>query len=385
MSNDRLLYIDSIPALRELAGELIGTDWVAVDTEFIRDRTYFPKFCLLQLANERLAACIDALAVNDLSSLDPLFDDGNIVKVFHSCRQDLEILYRLRGRLPRPLFDTQVAAPFLGFQEQIGYSTLVAELLKIRLPKSHTRTDWSIRPLTPEQLKYAADDVIYLGLVYRTLVEKLARLGRRDWVEEEFRCLDDPDIYDPPPHDAWVRINGITQLNPAQAGILRELAAWRENLARQQDCPRNWLIKDELLLELAKQRPKDMRELKAVRGLDERIARRHAPALLHLLTRASTLATLPLRLKPTTETPALEALLDILSAVVRLRAAEHTINPAILASRKNLREFIDSPSESPLTQGWRRMLVGDDLLAMLAGRKSLTVTQSRIHIVDHDQ
>ncbi len=387
-SNVRCRYIDSVTALRQLASEFADCQWVAVDTEFVRDRTYFPKFCLLQLATNGSVACIDTLAIPDLSALDSLFDDDRIVKVFHSARQDLEILYRLRKRLPRPIFDTQVAAPFLGLPEQMGYSTLVAELLNVRIEKMHTRTDWSLRPLAAAQLQYAADDVIYLGLVYQTLLERITALGRLEWVAEETRRLEDPRLYDPPLDDAWLRIGGSASLNAAQVGVLRVLAAWRERLARQQDCPRNWLIKDELLLELAKQRPKSAEDLKLIRGLDERIARRHGKALLHILLETpveSRAEAAPLRTKPVRDTPRQEALLDILTAVVRLRAAEHSINPAILASRKDLRDFIESPLSTPLLQGWRKALVGDDLFAMIAGRKSLTITQDRIRLSNHDE
>lgn len=387
MSNVPCRYIDSIPSLRQLASEFAGSQWLAVDTEFVRDRTYFPKFCLLQLAANGTAACIDTLAIADLSALDDLFDDERIVKVFHSARQDLEILYRLRKRLPHPLFDTQIAAPFLGLPDQMGYSALVAEVLNIHIDKMHTRTDWSLRPLSSAQLKYAADDVIYLGLVYQALMEKLGTLGRVEWVEEETKRLEDPRLYDVPLDDAWLRISGAASLNAPQVAVIRALAAWRERLARHQDCPRNWLIKDELLLELAKQQPKSMDDLKLIRGLDDKTARRYGKALLQVLQEtppACQRDASPLRTKPSRDTYRSEALLDILTAFVRLRAAEHSINPAILASRKDLRELIESPTGNPLSHGWRKTLVGDDLLAMLAGRKSLTVTHHHIRLINHD-
>lgn len=386
MSTAPYSYIDSVTALQEVADEFADCDWIAVDTEFVRDRTYYPKFCLLQLASCRGVACIDTLAIEELTPLDALLDDERMVKVFHAARQDLEILYRLRKRLPRPIFDTQVAAPFVGFPEQIGYASLVAELLHVRIEKMHTRTDWSARPLGGAQLQYAADDVIYLGLVYQTLRDQITELGRLDWVVEEIRHLEDPELYDPPPEAAWLRISGVASLDAAQAGVLKVLAAWREHLARRQDCPRNWLIKDELLLELAKQRPKSMADLKRVRGLDDRVAQRYGKALLQILHEApvpSYAEALPPRTRATPDTPGQEALLDIFTAVVRLRAAEHSINPAILASRRDLRAFIESPMDSPLLQGWRKALVGDDLFAMIAGRKSLTVTQDRISLIDH--
>lgn len=387
MSSTRLFaYIDSASALEKLARELSDSEWVAIDTEFIRDRTYFPKFCLLQLAARDRVACIDVLALEDLAPLDPLFDDERIVKVFHAARQDLEILYRLRGRLPRPIFDTQLAAPFVGHPDQIGYAALASELLNATVEKTHSRTDWSIRPLTPAQLAYAADDVFYLGRIYESLLGTLTELGRLHWVEEETRSLTDTRLYAPPPEDAWLRIGGISQLNASQTAALRVLAAWRETFARQQDCPRNWLIKDEILVDLARQQPKTADELRLIRGLDERIAKRYGPSLLQMLQEIATrpLPPQPPRSKPPgRETPEQEALLDVFTAVVRLRAAEHRITPSMLASRKELREFIESPSSTRLIQGWRKAIVGEDLFAMITGRKSLSVIEGSLKIIDH--
>lgn len=385
-SND-YLFVDSIDALHQLASDLIGAEWVAIDTEFIRERTYYPKFCLLQLATSTRVACIDALSVTDLSPLNAILDDENIVKVFHAGRQDLEILYRLRGRLPNSIYDTQIAAPFTGLPEQIGYASLVFELLHVRLAKTLSRTDWSQRPLSREQLIYASEDVIYLGPVYESLRKRATELGRTDWITEETRYLQNPETYDPPPESAWQRIGGIASLNAVQITLLKDLACWREMLARDEDCPRNWVVKDEVLLELAKQRPLDFDTLKRIRGIDERAARRHGKALMQLIAECDTTAITesPRRAAIDPETPEQGALLDILSAVVRLRSAQHAISPATLASRKALREFIDAPNDSPLMQGWRRTLVGADLHEMIAGGKTLTITKGEISIVDHGE
>lgn len=387
MNHDDLTYVDSPSALHGVVEKFAGSDWIAVDTEFIRERTYYPQFCLLQLASSTHVACVDVLALDDLSPLDPLFDDEHTVKVFHAARQDLEILYRLRGRLPRPIFDTQVAAPFIGLPDQIGYSALAAELLDVAIAKTHSRTDWSIRPLAPAQLAYAADDVIHLGAIYQTLLARLQDQGRLDWVREETQFLSDPRLYDPPAEEAWLRIGGSAQLNARQVAALQLLATWREMQARQQDCPRNWVVKDEILVELARQQPKSLEELKLIRGLDDRLAKRFGSLLLRTVREAAALplpAWQPRKRAADRDSPALEALLDVFSAVVRVRAAEQMINPSVLASRKELREFIEAPSAAKLLHGWRKPLVGDDLFAMLSGKKSLAVFEGTLRIIEHE-
>ena len=385
ISTDRITYIDSLDQLKQFCQEVTAVDWIAVDTEFIRDRTYFPKFCLLQLATPHRVACIDPLAFDSLAPLDAIFDDDRIVKVFHAARQDLEILYRLRGRLPEPVFDTQLAAPFVGLPDQIGYGALAWEILGVSLEKTHSRTDWSIRPLSVAQLRYAADDVIYLGLIFQKMRDRLNELARLDWVAEELKALTEPRLYDPPPEEAWLRIGGNTQLTHTQATLLQALAAWRERLAREQDCPRNWLIKDEILLDLARQGPKTLEVLRRVRGLDDRITRRFGDALLAIIGGAADLAPTGLQTTsaPPRESPEREALLDVFTALVRVRAAEHRITPSVLATRKDLREFIGTPVASRLLRGWRKSILGDDLFSMMMGNKSLMVIDGALQFADH--
>ena len=370
------VYIDSFQALHAFCLDIRGVEWVALDTEFLRERTYYPKFCLLQVATADRVACIDPLVIEDLSPLDPILDDPRLIKIFHAARQDLEILYRIRRKLPQPIFDTQLAAPYLGLPEQLGYAALASELLGVKLEKSHTRTDWSLRPLSAAQLRYATDDVTYLARLYPLLLARLVALDRRAWVDEDMATLSKPELYDPAPEDAWVRIGGGSQLNEDQTAVLRSLAAWRERLAREQDCPRNWIIKDEILLELARQRPKNAEGIRLVRGVDDRIAKRFGAELLNCLLEAAEQTpriTPQLKSKMLTDSAAQDALLDIFSALLRLKADEHSLNPATIASRKELREFIADPESSPLLRGWRSDVAGRDLLAMLTGEKTLKV------------
>jgi len=380
-------FIDSTEGLRSLCRELGRPPWIALDTEFLRERTYFPKFCLLQIATEERVACIDPLSCADLTLLDPLLDDPGVLKVFHAARQDLEILFRLRRRLPQPLFDTQLAAPYIGLPEQMGYAALAGELLGARLDKGHTRTDWSARPLSNAQLRYACDDVLYLGQIYLRLSERLLTLDRRVWAEEEMASLTDPALYDPDPRDAWLRIGGSAQLNQHQAALLMALAAWREELARTLDCPRNWVVKDEVLLELVRQRPVNLQELQRIRVLDERTCRRFGEDLLAIVRAAAetpSVDRLPKTRPASTDNPTHEALLEVFSALLRLKGAEYELNPALIGSRRELREFIADPEGSPLLKGWRRTVAGLDLLAMLTGTKSLRVVDGVLRISDDE-
>lgn len=378
------LYVDTPELLSELCSRLAGAPWIVLDTEFLREKTYFPKFCLLQIAANDVVACVDPLA---LSSLEPLFAiiyDPKVLKIVHSGRQDMEIFYHLFGKLPGPLFDTQIAAPLLGMGEQISYASLVAELLGVNLTKSHSRTDWTRRPLSPEQLRYAADDVIYLEQAYLAMRPKLEQLGRLAWLEEDFQDMLDPAHYENPPESAWQRIGAVNQLKSKPLSILQTLAAWREQTARNQDLPRGWVLKDDALLDLARQQPITLDELKLVRGIDERIVKRHGTLICRMIQEASNRPPLALHQKPRSgkKTVDQEAIMDLLMAVVRLRAGQNTLNPAILASRKDLEQLFDGDPKAHLLHGWRKTMVGDELAAVLRGETALKIHAGNL-VVDN--
>ena len=240
-----ILYIDTADALDSFCGMLRAADWIVLDTEFLREKTYYPKLCLLQVATPDSVACIDPLALDELTPLlEILFDEG-ITKVMHSGRQDMEIFYHLAGKLPSPVFDTQIAALMLGYPEQVGYASLVKGELGIELDKLHTRADWTQRPLSDDQIQYAADDVIYLVEIYQRLSEKLATLGRRDWLLEDFQRLTDADLYDNPPADAWQKVKGGNRLRGDSLSIMQALAGWREQVAQQKNRPKGWILRDD--------------------------------------------------------------------------------------------------------------------------------------------
>jgi len=373
-------YIDTAAGLETLCARLSGVDWIALDTEFLREKTYYPKLCLLQVAApDGTVACIDPLALDDIAPLLDVLYDSRITKVMHAARQDLEILYHLRGTLPAPVFDTQVAALLLGYSDQVGYGTLVDKLLGVQLDKLHSRTDWSLRPLSAEQLRYAADDVIYLAQVYERLVTRLTELGRLEWLADDFERLVQPGLYSNAPEEAWIRIRGVNRIKGASLSVLQALAAWREEQAQRADRPRGWLLRDDVLVDIARHQPRDRAALERIHGLNEGIVRKHGEHLLELVTDARQRKPGP---PPATGPrkrlrPEQEALVDLLTAVVRLRALENSLNPAVLASRRHLEALVLGDRAVEVLQGWRGRLAGEQLLAVLGGRLGVKVVDGK--------
>jgi ribonuclease D len=375
-------YIDTPSALVELCAELRDNPWFTLDTEFLREKTYYPGLCLLQVATPELVACVDPLALEDLSPLLDVIYDAGIVKVMHAARQDMEIFYHLRSALPSPVFDTQIAALLLGFPDQIGYGNLVRETLGIEIEKLHTRTDWSRRPLSEAQIRYAAEDVFYLAQVYRHLIEKLTELERLDWLSEDFARLTQVELYSNDPAQAWLKVRGASRLKGAGLAVLQALAGWRETLARELDRPRGWLLRDDDLVEISRHQPRTLEALGDIRGLNERFVARHGARLLALIAEARQRTPHPLpsigqRLRLT---PMQEALVDALMAVVRASAAEHTLNPAVLASRKQLEQLACGAQDSEVLHGWRGRLVGRQLQALLTGELGIYVRDGAIEL-----
>jgi ribonuclease D len=378
-------YIDTPGQLATLCEQIKKEPWLALDTEFLREKTYYPKFCLLQIATPEWVACIDPIALPQLESLFDAIYNPAIVKVFHSCRQDLEIFFQWTGKLPSPIFDTQVAAPLLGFQDNPGYAMLVSSLLSVNLNKAHTRADWSKRPLTEAELEYAADDVIYLCQIYQIMVQKLTALGRIDWLKNDFAELTNPALYKVDPETAWFKIKGKNKLTGKQLSIIQTLAQWREKIAQAEDRPKSWLLRDELLFDLAKLQPETVQELANVRGINERSVNRYGKELCQLITAAKNRSPIPLHEKDRSakKTQQEEAILDILTALVRVRAEENALNPTILASRKDLEELLSNgDDECPLLHGWRYTMAGKELVGLLKGELLLGIDSDKLAIIE---
>lgn len=375
-------YINRPEQLPLLCEQIQQEPWIALDTEFLREKTYYPKFCLLQIASPNWVACVDPLAIADLTPLFEALYNPNIVKVLHSCRQDLEIFFQITGKIPGPIFDTQIAAPLLGFQENPGYAMLVSSFLNINLSKAHTRTDWTIRPLSQDQIQYAADDVIYLCKIYSIMCQKLEELGRLYWLESDFALLNDPELYQLSPENAWLKVRGKNKLTGRQLSILQALCEWREQTAQTENKPRNWLFPDDMLLELAKLQPTSQSDLAKIRNINERNVNRYGKVLCELIDAARQRPPKPLNEKdrPNKKTPQQEAVIDVLSAVVRIRAEENALNPVILATRKEIEQLVFGEENCTLLHGWRYNMAGQELQGLLDGKFNLSLNSDSVVI-----
>lgn len=384
--NGESRFIDRPADLDAFCTEIAGAEWVALDTEFIREKTYYPRLCLVQIATETALACIDPLAIEGLGGLAGLLHDPAVTKVVHAAHQDLEILLQETGRVPAPVFDTQVAASLLGYGDQIGYARMVEMVLGHSLGKGHTRTDWSLRPLDPEQIAYAADDVRYLAQAYPIMVRNLADLGRLSWLEEDFRALGNPDLYRPDPDSAWLRVKGNQQLKPRQLALLSRLAAWREREAMNRDKPRRWILSDDVLLELTRRQPGDLRALGKVRGLDERTLARQGEELLSVIREGTALPreqwpSLPERRHLD---PGQEALVDVAMGILRRQAQANDISPAAIASRRDVEAAVCGETDIDLLHGWRARLAGDAIRDWLDGGIRLRVREGALLLESAD-
>jgi len=368
--------------LAELCAELAREPFVALDTEFMRDRTYFPKLCLIQLAGERRHAAVDPLARDlDLAPLFTLLADPAVVKVFHAARQDIEIFYHLTGKIPTPLFDTQLAAMVCGYGEEVGYDTLVAQLAKARIDKSSRFTDWARRPLSAEQLTYALADVTHLRVVYQKLKQKIEESSRSAWVAQELAELTDPKTYQQPPEDAWKRLK-LRSRDPRFLAIVQALAAWRERTAQARDLPRNRVIRDDLLLEVAANRPATPEDLARLRrvSLDRRAAAGAVEAVRAAL--AIPEAELP-RIEPPPKAPrGLGPMVELLRVLLKLQCEEHHVAQRLVATSGDLEAIAaEEAPEVPALKGWRYEVFGRAALALKRGEIGLAIRAGRLTLV----
>jgi len=373
-----LLIVTSAADLERECEALRRCEVLAVDTEFIRESTYYPKLCLVQLADAERLVVVDAVAVPSLAPLEALLADTSILKVLHAARQDLEIFAQRTGAVPAPLFDTQLAASLLGFGEQVGYGALVQRMLGVTLDKAHTRTDWAARPLPKGAIEYAADDVRYLLEVHHRMREQLAERGRLAWLDAEFAQLARLDTYRVDPDDAWRKVRGTQRLTEPQRARLKALAAWRERTAIESDRPRGWILKDEALLDVARRNPTDDAALAELRDVPPQVAKRRGAEILAALRGAGAGAAPDAEPERARLTPDQDAAVDLLLALTRKRAAEHGVAPANLANRRELERLVLGERELEVLGGWKRDAVGLALLALLAGEVALRVHDGRV-------
>ena len=376
--------------LADLCARLSAADYVTVDTEFLRENTFWPILCLVQVAGPEDEATIDALAPNiDLTPLYELLADERILKVFHAGRQDLEIFYHRMGKVPAPVFDTQLAAMVCGLGDQISYENLLARTIGVSVDKSSRFTDWSRRPLTDRQLDYALADVTHLRPVYEKLAQRMKSTGRDHWLDEEMAVLTAPQTYRVDPEDAWRRIKGRGGKGKRFQAILIEVAAWREREAQKRDIPRNRMLRDEAIMEIASHAPRKVETLAHVRGISAKMAEGSTgKAILQAIEDgiarpAHSLPALPER--PERLPPGLGPLTDLLKVLLKHNSEQQNVAGRLIASGDDLERIAaDDEADVPALKGWRREIFGEQALALKHGELGLAADGKKIRLIPLD-
>lgn len=373
-------------ALKAFCAELEKGRYVALDTEFIRDQTYWPRLCLIQAASPDVEGIIDPLAADiDLAPFHKLLANKKVMKVFHAARQDIEIFHHSAGVIPQPLFDTQIAAMVCGFGEAASYETLVRRIAKAEVDKSSRFTDWSRRPLSKRQLEYALADVTYLRTVYETLSAELEKSGRAAWLEEEEATLKDPLTYRLEPVDAWRRLK-LRSGNKKFVALVMALAAWREREAQARDLPRNRVVKDEAILEIASHPPTDAESLSDIRALPNGYAAsRQGKALLNVVkeTLEAPLPDIqPIESRHRGHEPS-PAALDLLKTLLRLRAAQYGVAARLVANTDELERLAAGDPDVPALHGWRAEVFGNDARDLADGRLAIALENGEAVVVEN--
>lgn len=370
-------------ALAAFCQKVAGSPYLSVDTEFLRDKTYYPKLCLLQIASPDEAAVIDPLAEGmDLAPVFALMQNPNIVKVFHAARQDVEIFYLLSGQVPRPLFDTQIAAAVCGYGESVGYETLVNRIVGAELDKSSRYTDWSVRPLSEKQLAYAVSDVTHLRVIYSTLKAQVEKAGRASWIEEEHAMMQDSKLYHVEPEDAWQRLR-VGTMRPKYLAALRELAKWRELEARKLNVPRGRIVKDETLVEIASSLPKKEADLHRLRGFDKHLSKARVTSILEAVQTAMELPPSEYPQvkggkRPTENVTSAVAMLQLL---LKVQADVHGIASSMITDKDELQEIALGSSDCQALSGWRGDVFGQKALALMQGKLKLSLNPKNKQVV----
>jgi ribonuclease D len=373
--------ITSTSELEEACAFLSRQPFVTVDTEFLRQTTYRPKLCLIQMAGDGLEAAVDPLADVDLSCFYKLMANPRVIKVFHAARQDIEIVYQEAGIIPHPLFDTQIAAMALGHGEAVSYGALVKKLLKRTHDKTYQSIDWCARPLGPRQIEYALGDVTFLREIYVKLKQQLEETGREPWLEEEVAVLTDPRTYAFDPADAWKRMKLAGKSRLSKAMII-ELSAWRERVAQAENVPRGRVLKDEAIYEIAKHAPRSLEALTRLRTVRESV-RARGDAILRCVASAlaNDLSETAVPEAHAELTATASATVELLRVLLKAVSAELNIAPKLLASSEDLEKLAQyDHADIPALKGWRRQFFGEKALALKAGRLALGIKNKEIYL-----
>jgi ribonuclease D len=371
--------------LADACARMAEYPFVTVDTEFLRESTYYPKLCVAQMASADEALVIDALAEGlDLAPFFALMANQNVLKVFHAARQDIEICWHEAGIIPHPIIDTQIAAMVLGYGDSVSYDQLVQRITGDALDKSHRFTDWTRRPLSPPQLAYAVSDVTHLRDVYVQLSKELERRGRGDWMRDEMEALTSPDTYRFEPEHAWERLKTRVR-KPKELAVLMEVAAWREREAQQRDVPRGRILKDDVVGDIAVQAPTTVERLGSLRSLPRGFERsKWGEAIVAAVKRGLDCdpKTLP-RLEPAKRAINGQATVELLKVLLRMTAERHGVAAKVIATVDDLdRIAADDHADVPALHGWRRELFGEKALALKSGRLLLAIKAGRVVAVE---
>ena len=372
-------------ALSELCDALACKRYITVDTEFLRESTFWPKLCLIQTAAHDIEAMIDPLAEDlDLQPFYDLMANENVLKVMHGCRQDVEIFHKEAGIIPAPLFDTQIAAMVCGFGDAVGYENLIKNTTGGKIDKGSRFTDWSQRPLSDAQLTYALADVTHLRDAFEYLENELEKNGRASWLEEESAQLSDPEIYQQSPDNAWKRFR-MQDRRVHVLGVLIEVAAWREEEAQSRNVPRNRILKDDAIRELALQGPKDKKALSKLRAVPRGYENsRHAEPLLEAVARGrkKTIDDLPPMPAPTVNRPGIGPLVDLLKVLLKQRSEETGVAPKLIANVTDLERLAsDEAPDVPSMQGWRYEIFGQYAVELKQGKLALASEKDSVVLV----
>ncbi len=359
-------YIQSQENFDSFCKDISNYTWLTIDTEFIRERTYYPKLCLIQIATVDHIACIDPFSIENLEALKLILYSSNVTKVFHAASQDLEVFYNLYGQVPAPIFDTQIAASALGYGDQISYAQAVKEICDVTLDKSLSRTNWDRRPLSSDEIHYALDDVKYLVEVYQQLNTHLDQMNRSSWVHEESMRICSHKRYEIMPDQQWKIVKGVGKLNAQQLNFLRELAKWREEYAMRENKPRRWIVRDKDLYLLAVEQPSTMGELTSIEGLTEE-SFTHANHLLESIENANAMPEAHWPNENITQalTRDQRKLLKLAQAIVREHAENLNISASLLATRSSLEKLVRGNRKLNFLHDWRKEIIGNDLLKLV--------------------